>query len=104
MDIRFKEDKSDPIAFVFSYPEIEVVCINPLASWSEVMCVAPVYDRYKAVSMSVEDFMINALGWEALMLAIFRGQGIRFSLSLDAVCGTSKGFHDMFLDIHHYRS
>lgn len=101
MDIRFKEDESYPIVFIFAYPEIEVVCINPLASWSEVMVIAPVYDRSKPVTMSIEEFMTKALGWEALICTIFLGQGGHVSHALDDACGTSSGFFNIFSDIHH---
>lgn len=104
MDIRLREDEDTPIIFIFSHPEEGVIYINPLASWSEKMRIAPVYDRHKAVSISIEEFMTKALGWEALMSAVFRSQGRRVSISLDNACGISQGFHDMFLDIHHPRS
>lgn len=105
MDIRFRKDESDPIIFIFSHPEEgAIVYINPLASWSEVMRIAPVYDRDKTVSILIEEFMTKALGWEALISAIFHSQGWRVSISLDDACGISQGFHDMFLDIHHPQS
>lgn len=102
MDIRFGEDESDPTVFIFSHPENSIVYINVLASsWSEVMNVAPFVDRNKAVSISIEEFITKALGWEALIFALFRDHGWRVSISLDDACGISQGFFDMFLDIHH---
>lgn len=101
MDIRFGEDESYPTVFIFSHPEVAVVYINPAAPWSDVMKIAPVHDRSKNVTMSIEEFMTKALGWEALISAIFRGQGWRVSISLDDACGISRDFFDMFLDIHH---
>ena len=100
MDIQFKEEKSDPIVFIFSYPEKEMVCINPAAPWSDVMIVAPVYDRSRPVTMLIEEFMTKALGWEALILAIFLSQGSHVSHSLDDAC-VRPGFFNMFLEIHH---
>ena len=101
MDIRFREDESDPIIFIFSLPEAAAVYINTLASWSEMMNVTPVHDRSKNVSMSIEEFMTKALGWEALIFALFRDHGWRVSISLDDACGISQDFFDMFLDIHY---
>lgn len=99
MDIRFREDK--PGTIIFSQPAAAIVYINPEASWSEVMRIAPVYDRNEIVYMPIVDFMIKALGWEAMILAVFRSQGERVSLSLDAAVGASQDFFDMFLDIHY---
>ena len=103
MDIRFREDESDPIMYIFSHPEDAIVYINPLAFWPEMMEIAPVWDRSRGVSISIEDFMVKALGWESLVLTLFRSQGMHVSISLDVACA-SQGFHDMFLDVHHYRS
>ena len=100
MDIRLGIDLRDPIAYIFSHPEKEIVYINSLAFWPEVMEIAPMYDRYKGVSITIEDFMVGALGWEGLILTVFRSQGGHVSMSLDKACA-SQGFHDMFLDVHH---
>jgi len=104
MDIRFKEDKSDPIVFIFSYPERAMICINPAAPWSDVMVIAPVYDRSKPVTMSIEEFMTKALGWEALISTIFLGQGGHVSHALDDACGTSSGFFNIFSYIFRHSS
>lgn len=101
MDIQFRENEDDPDALVFSQPVVATVYINPTASWSEVMKVGPTYDQNEAESTSIVNFMIKALGWEALVLSVFRSQGWSVMISLDDVCGTKRGFYDMFLGIHH---
>jgi len=87
MDIQFRE-YPDGDGYVFSQPLTATVFINPKKPWYEFI--------------DLEDYMMRALGWEALMLSIFRNAGWTAMMALDDACGRRDDFYNVFLGIYHH--